>query len=827
MDLYRQNFLKAQEIAKKIVQADRNQFLSEVTSGEICIDQNSFVPAVSRWFQLRGYRMKTDLETTVQSACSAAREWIRSAGASGGSAVFVIEGKNGKTGIYYGSGKHNRTEALFGGSLPECSGADTGWEGEAYSYNGIVTGTLTLSNIADVAAQTGIKNYYAACIIVPISEEEVQQRIAENERMAAYLNDYKSFQRVYGNVGRRVQEVPLPIVVRAIAVLKEETEFLIRNTGTGLVRSAVHFGAADSWSYHQLKSVIVSCMNHTDEKPQRVEAIRCFEVNGIHRNWKECLALPCILHNGNYHYMASWQTIDHAAGFCMPPLESHPGFYVKNYHVDENAEEVFPLSEAISEPGIHVGKIYGAGWDAVIPYHSLLSHSFVCGSPNNGKTTTVKRMLKELYDEGIPFVVIEAAKKEYIGLLSDIAELRVYTPGTDGIRLVVNPLQPEDGVLIENQADAVVRALVASHGGEHPIPEALDGLLKQTYEKSGWNYGMMAYQDSNRPFPTFADALKNIPEYIENHAQYGPEVKKNLQAALTIRTEHMESGALGSIVGQPSGLTAQELLAVPSVIELADFSSSSAEFLMNILLFKFHSYLSRLPQEHSLKRVIVVEEAHNVFRKTLSEESGRALNNHYFERMLAEIRSSGTGMILSDQRPSMMSEAVMANTTVKIVHSMGAEKDWELIGRSMGLSEFQITKTREFSPGECIIGINGRYGILHTRVQALQTAPMKNAACHICTSRFRCRREAVRSMLCTMDQTKIRFHLSRIQSHPYNIHQLVANIDTMLRELHVIASVDTKVCLLGEILFMNNRISEQDSRVITTSYFNYVRGGTV
>lgn len=145
----------------------------------------------------------------------------------------------------------------------------------------------------------------------------------------------------------------------------------------------------------------------------------------------------------------------------------------------------------------------------------------------------------------------------------------------------------------------------------------------------------------------------------------------------------------------------------------------------------------------------------------------------------------------------------------------------------MGLSEFQITKTREFSPGECIIGINGRYGILHTRVQALQTAPMKNAACHICTSRFRCRREAVRSMLCTMDQTKIRFHLSRIQSHPYNIHQLVANIDTMLRELHVIASVDTKVCLLGEILFMNNRISEQDSRVITTSYFNYVRGGTI
>ena len=320
-------------------------------------------------------------------------------------------------------------------------------------------------------ARTHINNIYVACICVPTPDEEIQQRVLENESIIAYLNDYKSFQRVYGNASRRVEEVPVPVVVHAISTLKEENEFLLRNAGTGMVRGAVRFGATNRADYERLKSAIVSSVNHTHEVRQGFEPVRCFDVNGIHHNWKDCLTIPCVSDNDNRHYMISWQTIESMASFCIPPMNSYEGFYVRNYHVDEDTIDVFPLTDAVSAPGINIGKICHASRDAVIPYHAMLSHTFVCGSPNNGKTTTVKRILKELHDADIPFTVIEAAKKEYIGLLAEVPELRVYTPGTDGIRLVVNPLQPEEGVLIENQADAVVRAIVASHGGEHPIPE--------------------------------------------------------------------------------------------------------------------------------------------------------------------------------------------------------------------------------------------------------------------------------------------------------------------------------------------------------------------
>lgn len=171
---------------------------------------------------------------------------------------------------------------------------------------------------------------------------------------------------------------------------------------------------------------------------------------------------------------------------------------------------------------------------------------------------------------------------------------------------------------------------------------------------------------------------------------------------------------------------------------------------MNILLYKFHSYLSRQPESSQLNRVIVVEEAHNVFKRTLSEENGRALSNEYFDKMLAEIRSSGTGLLLSDQRASLLSEAVMANTSVKILHALTDSEDRKTVGASANLSDFQLKKLAEFRPGECVVAIRGQHGVQHAQVTAPAGEQELHSACHICTTRFRCRRNAVKSMLAGM-----------------------------------------------------------------------------
>lgn len=87
--------------------------------------------------------------------------------------------------------------------------------------------------------------------------------------------------------------------------------------------------------------------------------------------------------------------------------------------------------------------------------------------------------------------------------------------------------------------------------------------------------------------------MTDVDHYIALSAQYGPEVRQNLTAALKIRCEAFSSGALGHLF-QSLGLTANDFLEAPTVVGLADFSEENTAFLMNILLFKFQSYLERL-----------------------------------------------------------------------------------------------------------------------------------------------------------------------------------------------------------------------------------------
>lgn len=829
MSQYREQVLEAQRKAAVVNLLKKNHYLTFVNAGDVAaVSTNTFVPAIHRWYRMEGYRAKENENDTKEAIRRAVHGWLRSADAN--CSVFVMDHVQGKIKVLYGTGGNQDLTSVFSAAVPECVVQNAEWQGHTYAYNGVLSGTIEAENFADTFARMHDVDGYAACVVIPASDDEVWEKISENERLIGYLGQFKSFQRVYGNATRRTEEIPVPEVVRAIALLKEENQFLSHNAGRGFVRSCVRFGAADRAGYERLKSVLHSCMSYEASEQEGYEPIRIFDVYGNMQGVNSCLAVPrSHILNAVYHGYAdvvSWQTMQSLAEFCSMPVHTYSGFYVRNNRIDNGSLDAFPEIRPIREAGIVIGSLVNSSIRSVLPLSALYSHMMITGATRAGKTTTVKKIVKDLHDRGISSLIIEAAKKEYIGLLSAIPELKIYTPGTDGMQLYINPLQVEDGTLIENHIDAVVRAITAATAGEHPIPEALEGLLKQTYEKAGWHYGMMAYTDRNKPFPTFKDAFENIPEYIRNHARYGPEVRQNLEGALTLRTENMYTGALGRCFSRPFGVTARELLEIPAVIELADFSDTGTEFLMNILLFKLHCYISRLPESNTLKRVIVVEEAHNVFRKTMSEESGRARNNEYFEKMLAEISASGTGLILCDQRPSIMSDAVIANTSVKVTHALTAKTDIDIMAAALGLGDVQAERIREFDKGICLVGIRGMYGVQHTKVEALPAGGKQNPACHICSGRFRCRKAAVLTLLQAMDEDQIRYHISRIQSDPYNPEVLAFNIERMLRDLNISAASVTKCCLLGVLLQKYGSISYQEERVILNSYKKFMEGGT-
>lgn len=824
MSMLKDNYLKAQAVSDKVALVKKGRFL-ETVGNNISINSNSYVPRIMQWYRLYGFRKKNNEEHTISSLQDTIGEWIRGTTRKGCSAVYTLKKDRGAVSVMYGSGRYDPLH-YFKANIPESEVKTDSWGNCHYQYSGLLTGTIRADRLADVAASSMVDDCYVACIIIPFSDEEIQRKIEENTELISYLDSYKSFQRVYGNASRRVETIYIEKIVNAISILKEENEYLLHNMNAGFVRTAVRFGAQTENDYNLVSSMILSSIN-SDENHSTFEPSRVFKMNNTCCSIEDCLAIPCLEIDLNNQisvlYAVSLQDVKSTITFCLPPLCSYKGYYIKDYNVNEDSKDAFPLAAPISEESISIGKIVNSDSNTVVPLRAIRSHVFVSGATDTGKTTTIKKALVELYEKGIPFTVIEAAKKEYISLLENIPELKVYTPGNDGNPLYMNPLQPEDGVLIEKHVEALVRALIATTGGEHPIPEAFDGLLKQTYNQLGWNYGMMAYTDVSRPFPTFEDVLNNIDSYIANHAKYGPEVRQNLTAALTLRTDNMHSGAMGSLFSKPFGLQSKDLLETPCVIELADFSPQAASFLMNMLLFKFHAFLSRKTESVRLDRVIVIEEAHNIFKKTMMEDSGRALNNEYFDKMLAEIRSTGTGLILSDQRPSIMSESVIANTSVKILHSLVDIEDKKVVGEPCNLTEFQLKKLGELKAGECIVAVRGYQGVQHTRINKATKTREFNSACHVCVSRFRCKKAAVRRMIQILDPSVISMHVSRIKTNPYNVDVLKNNINYMLEDLNVIASESTKICLLGELLETYGSISNQEKRVIVNVYASELR----
>lgn len=165
--------------------------------------------------------------------------------------------------------------------------------------------------------------------------------------MIRYLEKYKSFQRVYGNATRRVEETVIPEVARAIEILKEENQFLMRNAGRGFARGCVRFGAEDATTYKRLARGLRSCMNYSADDQEGFEPVRVMDVDRICNGIAECLAVPRVYVSNpicrGYYDLISWQRVTDMAEFCSMPMRSGKGFYVRNYRIDNNSSDIFRL----------------------------------------------------------------------------------------------------------------------------------------------------------------------------------------------------------------------------------------------------------------------------------------------------------------------------------------------------------------------------------------------------------------------------------------------------------------------------------------------------
>ena len=126
---------------------------------------------------------------------------------------------------------------------------------------------------------------------------------------------------------------------------------------------------------------------------------------------------------------------------------------------------------------------------------------------------------------------------------------------------------------------------------------------------------------------------------------------------------------------------------------------------MGILVMRLQEYrMTSGVMNADLKHVTVLEEAHNLLKRTSTEQSSESSNLlgksvEMLSNAIAEVRTYGEGFIIADQAPGLLDMSVIRNTNTKIIMRLPDAEDRNLVGKSANLSDEQIKELAKIPTG--------------------------------------------------------------------------------------------------------------------------------
>lgn len=373
---------------------------------------------------------------------------------------------------------------------------------------------------------------------------------------------------------------------------------------------------------------------------------------------------------------------------------------------------VMKFGKAATEESISIGKLYHMGKGTTksvnLDVKSLAMHTFITGSTGSGKSNTVYEVLANLKDKGVKFMVVEPAKGEYKQVLAT-EDVHVFgsNPKLTPI-LRINPFRFPKSVHVLEHIDKLIEIFNVCWPMYAAMPAVLKEAVEKSYEDAGWNLDDSENRISEELYPCFEDVLVKLNEVITK-SSFSQEVKDNYSGALITRVKSLTNGIYRRI------FTANEidnnvLFDDNTIIDLSRIGSIETKaMIMGILVLRLQEH--RLDQggiNSKLKHVTVLEEAHNLLKRTSTEQSGEGANLlgksvEMLANTIAEIRTYGEGFIIADQAPALLDLSVIRNTNTKIIMRLPDKDDRELVGKAANLNENQIIELAKLQTGVAAI----------------------------------------------------------------------------------------------------------------------------
>ena len=359
-------------------------------------------------------------------------------------------------------------------------------------------------------------------------------------------------------------------------------------------------------------------------------------------------------------------------------------------------------------PQIKLGSIYHMGAEQPtnvnLNLKSLAMHTFVTGSTGSGKSNTVYQLLRELNKQHVHYLVIEPAKGEYKHVFGN-SDAKVY--GTNPYispLLKLNPFKFPKGIHVLEHIDRLIEIFNVCWPMYAAMPAVLKESVERAYINSGWNLATSINKYSDELFPTFADVLTELNNVV-NESAFSDEVKDNYIGSLATRIKSLTNGIYGRIFDNDE-LGDECLFDENVIVDLSRVGSvETKSMIMGILVMRLQEYrMTSGVMNADLNHVTVLEEAHNLLKRTSTEQSGESSNLlgksvEMLSNAIAEVRTYGEGFIIADQAPGLLDMSVIRNTNTKIIMRLPDAEDRNLVGKSANLSEEQIKELAKIPTG--------------------------------------------------------------------------------------------------------------------------------
>lgn len=344
----------------------------------------------------------------------------------------------------------------------------------------------------------------------------------------------------------------------------------------------------------------------------------------------------------------------------------------------------------------------------------LASHCFITGSSGSGKSYATYHLLQSVLENNVNILIIEPAKGEYKQVFGGLRGIKIFTTDPNSYRMLrINPFQFPENIHVLSHIEQLMQIFSASWSLTEAMPAFLKQAVVGAYVRCGWDTlnSIHIKGVSDHKYPTFSDVLKLL-RIIIDESDYSAQSKGNYKGALLTRVEGMCTGINGVIFQNSEGVRDSILFDSNVVVDLSELGSEEAiALIMGTFIMKLNEY--RKSQRKSdptaqlnsqLKHITVLEEAHNLLKRTSTEQSQEGANMvgksvEMISNSIKEMRTYGEGFVIIDQSPMAVDTSAIENTSTKIIMNTPAKDACEELGSALALNEAQTAELSKLNVG--------------------------------------------------------------------------------------------------------------------------------